>query len=239
MDYPVPNFGEDHEIIASKKHLNAMELKYGEWKYPGPKAKGPPQNYFVPNFGVDEDIKASLKNLNEQEKKHGEWKLPDTDNVQLQQQSIPACDSFSCQTETAAPHKLPKTQQWAMNYPVPNFGEDQEIIASKKHLNDMELKYGEWKYPGPKAKGPPQNYFVPNFGVDEDIKVSLKNLNSQEAIHGEWKLPDSVATQLEESSDPVCSSAGCTQYLHPNEKPKYPIDYPVANHGPDHDISVT
>jgi hypothetical protein len=37
-------------------------------------------------------------------------------------------------------------------------------------------------------------------------------------------------------SDPICSSAGCTQYKHKKKKRGYDIDYPVPNFGVDHDI---
>jgi len=40
-------------------------------------------------------------------------------------------------------------------------------------------------------------------------------------------------------SDPICNSSGCTQYLHPEDKPSHPIDYPVADFGLDHDIVGT
>jgi hypothetical protein len=33
-----------------------------------------------------------------------------------------------------------------MNYPVPNFGVDKDILATEKHLKDMEAKLGKWDY---------------------------------------------------------------------------------------------
>jgi len=44
-----------------------------------------------------------------------------------------------------------------------------------------------------------------------------------------------VFLQLDSESDPICSSAGCTQYEHPKKK-GYPMDYPVPDFGKDHDI---
>jgi hypothetical protein len=54
-----------------------------------------------------------------------------------------------------------------MNYPVPNFGVDKDILATEKHLKDMEAKLGKWDIKT-KGKGPdhPMNYKVPNFGND-------------------------------------------------------------------------
>ena len=40
-------------------------------------------------------------------------------------------------------------------------------------------------------------------------------------------------------SDPICSSAGCTQYEHKKTPLGYPIDYPVPDHGPDPDMVAT
>ena len=38
-------------------------------------------------------------------------------------------------------------------------------------------------------------------------------------------------------SDPICSSAGCTQYKHKKKDRGYDIDYPVPNFGRDKDIN--
>ena len=46
--------------------------------------------------------------------------------------------------------------------------------------------------------------------------------------------PDFVQTDIE--SDPICSSAGCTQYKHKTKGLGYKINYPVPNFGKDHDI---
>jgi hypothetical protein len=40
-------------------------------------------------------------------------------------------------------------------------------------------------------------------------------------------------------SDPICSSAGCTQYAHKKTPLGYPLDYPVPNHGADPDMVGT
>jgi hypothetical protein len=39
--------------------------------------------------------------------------------------------------------------------------------------------------------------------------------------------------------DPICSSAGCTQYKHPEAPASHPMDYPVPNFGVDHDVKVS
>lgn len=40
-------------------------------------------------------------------------------------------------------------------------------------------------------------------------------------------------------SDPICSSAGCTQYKHPTPPDDPPRDYPVVNLGVDRDIQAS
>ena len=58
----------------------------------------------------------------------------------------------------------------------------------------------------------------------------------EEGIHGEWNLPEEKNIMIEMQSDPICSSAGCTQYKHDEQKPGYPMDYFVPNFGVDHEI---
>ena len=77
-----------------------------------------------------------------------------------------------------------------MNYFVPNFGLDHDILASKANAEEAEKSRNhKWVIPEKKPKGPPVNYFVPNFGQDEEIKASLSNLSATEAKYGKWNLP--------------------------------------------------
>ena len=46
------------------------------------------------------------------------------------------------------------------------------------------------------------------------------------------------ATAIKIQSDPICNSAGCTQYLHPSEE-GWKKNYFVPNFGKDHDIEET
>merc|ERR1711981_1153417 len=60
----------------------------------------------------------------------------------------------------------------------------------------------------------------------------MKNLDdSEKALGHNWSL-----LQLDAESDPICSSAGCTQYTHKKTPLGYPINYPVPNFGVDSDI---
>jgi hypothetical protein len=62
---------------------------------------------------------------------------------------------------------------------------------------------------------------------------------------GLWRVgkeTDQIAAQLDAdihlASDPICNSAGCTQYKHDAAKDRgYDIDYPVPNFGMDRDVA--
>lgn len=151
IDYKVPDYGIDHDIKDSLKHLKDQEKKHGKWDLPkdenvdissipactsigcahDKKPKDPhPMNYYVPNFGVDHDIQASLKNLKDQEKKHGEWKIPKSEDIgvstDLRMESDPICNSSGC-----TQYKHPKGKdKYPTDYPVPNFGVDHDILSS-------------------------------------------------------------------------------------------------------------
>jgi len=40
-----------------------------------------------------------------------------------------------------------------------------------------------------------------------------------------------IDSEVDVNSDPICNSAGCTQYKHPKKDRGYDIDYPVVNLG--------
>jgi hypothetical protein len=74
--------------------------------------------------------------------------------------------------------------------------------------------------------------------MDKDIKDSLDSTTSSEtALDYKW---DVKALQLDADiqieSDPICSTAGCSQYMHPSQPKPYPMDYVVPNFGVDKDI---
>lgn len=83
-----------------------------------------------------------------------------------------------------------------MNYPVPNFGVDKDILATEKHLKDMESKLGKWDYKK-KEKGPdhPMNYKVPDYGKDYDISDSMASLaEAEKDLKKKWVI-DQTTTQ--------------------------------------------
>jgi len=98
----------------------------------------------------------------------------------------------------------------------------------------------------------PVNYFVPNFGMDHNIVDSLANtVGAETTLNHVWNVSDEAHVQLGEDtasnesimleSDPICSTAGCTQYNHPNksESALIPRDYFVPSFGKDSDMSGT
>jgi hypothetical protein len=156
------------------------------------------KDYFVPNFGVDHEILDTHHNLN------GAGAYCKTGNcgqpwvVAAQKQSIPACDSTGCKTETAADAKLQKdTDKWDKDYFVPNFGVDHDILDTHHNLagSAAACKAGQpcgqpwvvaaqtrarsdpicnssgctqYLHPEP-ADSHPVDYPVPDFGLDHDI----------------------------------------------------------------------
>jgi len=102
----------------------------------------------------------------------------------------------------------------------------------------------------------PRDYFVPDFGKDHDIIATQAHIKqSEKALTHEWKptksggfwdMPSAesakaynsslLQTEAEVESDPINSSAGLTQYLHPEAKAGHPMDYKVANFGQDHEV---
>ena len=126
-----------------------------------------------PNRPLDSDIQHSLKNLKDQEAKHGNWNYPkDESNVDIS--SIPACTSLGCKTNSLAkPGKL----KYPINYPVPNFGLDPDIIDTQANENLAVKQYKhEWN---PKWDAEKEKFEVPKVDAffkwwvqtDADIKM--------------------------------------------------------------------
>jgi len=235
VDYFVPNFGLDKDIKVSLDNVKTTEAKLGHKLAASfEKPKGHPTDYYVPNFGLDKDIKVAQANLEETEKDLG--------------------------SKLSASFEKPKGHP--TDYFVPNFGLDHTVKVSLDNVEETEKELGhELTASFKKPKGHPVDYYVPNFGLDHDILTAQKNIKDQEKKHGVWTpkqddngvwqvptaAPNSSYTyrllqldsQIDLQDDPICSSAGCTQYQHKKKKPEYPIDYPVPNFGGDHSIAAT
>ena len=142
--------------------------------------------------------------------------------------SVPACTSLGCAKDSAA--KAPP-DPWPKDYPVANWGADHDMATTSKNMADAEGKLGAWN--------PKQNedgvYEVPH--VDAEFKLNRK---SHKSSQGKEELAGVQAdVRLGAKSDPVCSSAGCTQYQHPSKELGYKLDYFVPNFGKDHDVHTS
>lgn len=75
--------------------------------------------------------------------------------------------------------------------------------------------------------------------LDREIITSKKNLDdSQTKLNHKWVIEDlQTDQQVNTESDPICSSAGCSQYKHKQPSLGYDINYPVPNFGEDRDIT--
>ena len=149
VDYPVPNFGEDHDIRETKKSFQKEEARQGHfWDVLKKKPEDPPRDYFVPNYGVDQDIKDSVKSLDDQEKKMGKWSLP-KDEWYVQTQREPLL--------TWKPRE--KKSGYPMDYAVPHFGSDAEVTDSLKFASAAEARLGhQWTL---KTDPDTEKYIVP------------------------------------------------------------------------------
>ena len=127
VDYFVPNFGIDEDVIDTQNSYKNEERRQGvTWTAQVKAAKPHKTDYFVPNFGIDDDIEDSLANLKSAESKYGKWDLPKDEDVQLS-------SSVNIEREPLLSWKPKEPKTHPMNYFVPNFGVDHEIAASQTH----------------------------------------------------------------------------------------------------------
>ena len=167
MNYFVPNFGKDHHVKETfssldwaEKHRNHEWILDPNWNSNKKKA----WDFRVPDFGLDDDVVVTQKNIAASSKKlKHEWKPEQDDNgvwivpepadnksytynslVQLNSgkhhkhshnhKSDPICDSanWPCGSKRKSSHPV--------DYKVPNFGVDEDIINTQKHVADQEKR---------------------------------------------------------------------------------------------------
>ena len=77
-----------------------------------------------------------------------------------------------------------------LNYFVPNFGNDRDMINTANSIKWAEDKTKKkWKVPTKaelKKADYPKDYFVPNFGLDKDILATQSIIEKLEKKHGKW-----------------------------------------------------
>jgi len=117
---------------------------------------------------------------------------------------------------------------------------DRGIMDSLTNIGVAEKVTGQkWNWDSDKYK----SYYkaadtMYNFApkLDGDIVTSQTNLAATEKVMGR---PYNLMLQLDSEikSDPICASAGCEQYLHPDSKvDDWPKNYPVPSFGMDRNI---
>ena len=69
MNYKVPNFGVDGDVLETQKSLKVAEKENGHKLKASFKKPWHPSSYPVPNFGVDSDIVDTQNHIKMAEKK--------------------------------------------------------------------------------------------------------------------------------------------------------------------------
>jgi len=153
---------------------------------------------------LDKDVVSTNKHISDAEDTLGKQM------IQIGSSSDPICSSAGC---TQYEHPT-KKKGYPMNYPVPNFGEDQGVKDAATSIQQAEKQTGiKWKW----VDTEPREITAYNTGrpLDSDIQASLKNLGEQESTYGIWDTPTAVQLDAQVESDPIYSSIGLTQYKHP------------------------
>lgn len=197
----------------------------------------------MPNFGEDTDIKATKKSIAYAEDyNHHEYdtsappappprgyfvpQFGEDQDIKDAKKNIAAAENkLGHEYDTSAPATPPPR-----NYFVPQFGEDADIKFTKKNIANAEKAYGKWD-----VHTDGNGAWVIGPGVSANQYGNYKGENNWPSD----QLPSLVQTDAEvtTSSDPICSSAGCTQYKHKKKDRGYDINYFVPHFGADKDIN--
>ena len=202
---------EDKTLITTQKALDLVEQELNMMKA---------ETEANLEIAEAESVEAEMGKKHKRKHKHGKHKKAKkagkskkVTQSHAQTASVPACTSLGCEKGSAAD---PKKDPWPKDYKVPNFGADHDIAVSEKNSAAAEKKLGAW---------------VPK--KDEDGKFVVPKEEH------EFRLTGTEAdVRLGATSDPICSSAGCTQYQHPH-KDDFKMNYFVPDFGKDHDIKVS
>ena len=191
MNYPVPNFGVDHDIRNTFADIRVAEAMHGKEITAHIKPEDPPRDYYVPDFGPDQDIKDSLTHTTAAENRLGHKLSYVQAEADLHLESDPICSSAGCDQYK---HKK-KPRGYKINYPVPDFGVDTDILANhaslelaeamKQHKLIMGTEESKAKWHN-EAKDVDYN-FAPK--LDADIVTTNKNLDdAQVKLNHKWLL---------------------------------------------------
>jgi hypothetical protein len=170
-------------------------------KYTVP-APNPAPLVTYPTGTIDSDIKATQDNLKNAEDKFGPWILPKNETKAAQKSAVkigkwtpvskknaeksgkksdPICSSSGWCGPGSGAEKKP---EYPVDYKVPNFGVDRDILDSQKNERDAEAKYGIWT---PKLK-------------NSTVAAQIASMGPESAK----LLPHESVSK----SDPICASSG-------------------------------
>ena len=134
---------------------------------------------------LDKDVVNTNRHIAEAEDKLG--------STMIQIHSDPVTDSTGEVTQYTHPEG--KEKKFKMNYAVPNFGVDHEVLSDAANVASVEKSLGHVFTPKEAGDGHKMNYKVPNFGIDRDIAGTQSSIASAESTLGHsWdlKLPESL-----------------------------------------------
>jgi len=137
LNYPVPNFGADQGMLDVNGSIAAAEASTGipfKWKDTEPAAV----TEYRTDRPLDVDIQASISNMHDMEGIHGAW-----DAIQLSMESAAFSDPImsSVGEVTQYLHPAPKDttlQPAVMDYPVPSFGVDPDMLTTMNSIKVAE-----------------------------------------------------------------------------------------------------
>jgi hypothetical protein len=248
IDYPVPSYGVDPDVEANANSISIAEAMHQHKLVMGtPESKAKWHNVakdtmydFAPT--LDEDMKSTAGHIGISEgmNKH-KWVIEDVQAAEdMRLGSDPICSSAGC---TQFKHKATPLG-YPIDYPVPSFGADPDVEANANSVSIAEAMHQHKLIMGtPESKAKWHNVakdtlynYAPE--LDEDMKNTAGHLGLSEGMNKhKWVIED-LQTEADVASDPICSSAGCTQYKHKSTPLGYPIDYPVPSFGSDPEIDA-
>jgi len=206
------------------------------------KPDAPNRDYFVPHYGEDEDMITTKEHCAASEKEHKhEMKAtfakptPHPMNYFVpnfgEDIDIHASKKNTVFAEKVLDHTLEasfdKPPAPKRDYFVPHFGEEEEITDAKENIVNAEksLKH-EWE---------PERDGDGSWNLPNELTAEYGNYKSEQGLA--IKTLVQTDSKINTASDPICSSAGCSQYKHKGGALGYDINYPVPNFGADTDMN--
>lgn len=210
-DYFVPNFGIDRpDVAVTFNSLEVAEaMRQHRWEFTGYPKPGPEATKYDTAPKLDEDIittqeheklakekfmvkdKKSKKSDKKDSKKKGKSakksskkdddKKKDDAKIQLEADTVsdPICHSAGC-TQYRFP-KPPKKNEYPMDYFVPHFGRDSDIITTFNSLDVAEsIRRHRWDL-DPDYKKKPDPPVLYNFKEELDDDIEMTNEHMEEA----------------------------------------------------------